>query len=169
MGGILSGFLAREERKKQRDLARIWQLTTGMDVALRPFFKKKYLLSKAEQCFYKVLRDVVSPNHVVPKVRLADLVDADKRHHLWLSNFRRICSKHIDFVVCDPTLSPVIAIELDGSSHDREDRRKRDRDVDRILEIASLPIVRVRVQKEYCLGEIERRILAALEVANCRR
>src|SRR5439155_15948123 len=111
-----------------------------MDAALKPFFRQKYLLSKTERYFYKILRDIVSPNHIVPKVRLADLVDADKRHHLWLQNFRRICSKQIDFVVCDAALSPIIAVELDDPSHQRPDRRARDRDADRIVEISSLPI-----------------------------
>lgn len=134
-----------------------------MDPALKPFFRQKYLLSKSERYFYKILRDIVTPNHVVPKVRLADLVDADKRHHLWLQNFRRICSKQIDFVVCDAALSPLIAVELDDSSHQRPDRRARDRDVDRIFEIASLPILHVPVQKEYSAREIEQQLLAKLK------
>jgi hypothetical protein len=134
-----------------------------MDPALKPFFRQKYLLSKSERYFYKVLRDIVSPNHVVPKVRLADLVDADKGHRLWLQNFRRICSKQIDFVVCDAALSPLIAVELDDSSHQRPDRRARDRDVDRIFEIASLPILHVPVQKEYSAREIEQQLLAKLK------
>jgi hypothetical protein len=41
-------------------------------------------------------------------VRSVDLVDADKRHPLWLQNFRRICSKQIDFVVCDAALCPLL-------------------------------------------------------------
>jgi hypothetical protein len=87
-----------------------------MYVALRPFFRRKYLLTPPEKHFYNILRQVVGRNTILAKVRLADLVDADKRHRLWRANFNRVCSKHIDFVICDLALSPIIAVELDDSS-----------------------------------------------------
>jgi hypothetical protein len=86
---------------------------------------------------------------ILAKVRLADLVDADERHPRWQANFNRVCSKHIDFVICDSLFRPIIAVELDGSSHEREDQCKRDLDVDRILENASLPLLRVFARKAY--------------------
>ncbi len=136
-----------------------------MDVALRPFFRRKYLLTVSEKRFYNVLRKVVAPNAVLAKVRLADLVGADERHLRRKSNFDHIKSKHIDFVICDGALSPIIAVELDGSSHQRPDRVARDRDVNRILEIASLPILRVPVQRTYDAQAIERDILTTLRSA----
>ncbi len=134
-----------------------------MDVALKPFFRRKFLLSRAERYFYGVLRRIVVPHTVHAKVRLADLVEADERHRLRQANFRRICSKHVDFVVCDAALCPIIAVELDDSSHQRPDRQARDRDVDRILEIASLPILRVPVRRTYDDDDIERQLRAKLK------
>jgi len=131
-------------------------------VAVPPFSKRKYLLSIAEKKFYNVLRKVVAPHAVLPKVRLADLVESDKRHRFWRANFNRICAKHIDFVVCDATLSPIIAVELDDSSHSLPDRAARDRDVNRILEIASLPVLRVPVRRSYDGADIEKQLLAKL-------
>lgn len=133
-----------------------------MYVALRPFFRRNYLLTVPEKRFYNVLRQVVAPHSVHPKIRLADLVEADKRHRLCQANFRRICSKHIDFVVCDAALSPIIAVELDDSSHQRSDRIARDRDVNRILEIASLPILRVPARRSYDGADIKKQLLAKL-------
>ena len=133
-----------------------------MDVALKPFLRRKFLLSRAEKYFYGILRRVVDPHTVLAKVRLADLVEADERHRLWRANFNRIQSKHIDFVVCDAALCPIIAVELDDSSHQRVDRKARDRDVDQILKIASLPILRVPVRRAYNDEEIERQLLAKL-------
>jgi hypothetical protein len=43
-----------------------------MDVALRPFFRRKYLLTPPEKHFYNVLRRVVGANKIMAKVRLAD-------------------------------------------------------------------------------------------------
>lgn len=136
-----------------------------MDVALRPFFRRQYLLTVPEKRFYNVLRRVVAPHAVLAKVRLADLVEADERHLLRKSNFDHIKSKHIDFVICDAALSPLIAIELDDLSHQRPDRVARDRDANRILEIASLPILRVPVQRAYDAAEIAKQLLAKLHPA----
>lgn len=115
-----------------------------------------------EKRFYNVLRKVVAPHAVLAKVRLADLVEADERHLLRKSNFDHIKSKHIDFVICDAALSPIIAVELDDLSHQRPDRVARDRDVNRILEIASLPILRVSVRRTYDGADIARQLLAKL-------
>lgn len=134
-----------------------------MDVALRPFVRRQYLLTVPEKRFYNVLRRVVAPHAVLAKVRLADLVEADERHLLRKSNFDHIKSKHIDFVICDRALSPLIAVELDDSSHGRPDRIARDRDVNRILEIASLPILRVPVRRTYDGADIARQLLAKLK------
>jgi len=133
-----------------------------MYIALRPFFRRKYLLTRTEKSFYNVLRTVVAPHAVLAKVRLADLVESDKRHRLWRANFNRICSKHIDFVICDAALSPIIAVELDDASHRLPERVARDRDVNRILEIASLPILRVTVRRIYDSVEIEKQLLAKI-------
>jgi hypothetical protein len=136
-----------------------------MVIALRPFFRRKYLLTKAEKSFYGVLRRILGDSYIFAKVRLADLVEADERHLLRKSNFDHIKSKHIDFVICDAALSPVIVIELDDSSHREPVRVTRDRDVNRILEIAELPILRVPVRRAYEPSEIARLLLAKLHPA----
>ena len=133
-----------------------------MDVALKPYLRRRFLLSRAEKYFYNVLRRIVDPHTVLAKVRLADLVEADERHRLWRSNFNRIQSKHIDFVICDAALCPIIAVELDDSSHQRAERKARDHDVDRILQIASLPILRVPARRTYDDDEIEKQLLAKI-------
>jgi len=117
------------------------------------------LLTKSESRFYDTLRRVVRDHVVFAKVRLADVVDADDRHRHWQANFNRVCSKHLDFVVCDSLFRPVIAIELDDSSHQRQDRRKRDDDVDRLLEAVSLPLLRIFVRKTYDPDLISRLLL----------
>jgi hypothetical protein len=129
---------------------------------LRPYFRRRYLLTKSERHFYETLRRVVRDHVIFAKVRLADLVDADGRHRYWQGNFNRICSKHIDFVVCDSLFRPLIAVEVDGKSHQREDRRKRDQDADQILESVSLPLLRVFVREAYDADLISRLLLVKL-------
>ena len=120
------------------------------------------MLDKHERSFYDILREIAVDHVIFTKVRLVDLVNANERHDRWQANFRRVCSKHVDFVVCDAELKPIVAIELDGSSHRLPDRQKRDRDVDRIFELARLPLLRVFVRKSYGSDLIRRLLLAKL-------
>lgn len=53
-------------------------------------------------------------------------------------------------------------MELDDSSHQRPDRDARDRDVNRILEIAELPLLRVLVRRTYDGADIEKQLLEKL-------
>lgn len=115
-----------------------------------PYSGKKYFFSVAERSFYEILKRLVSAEHTIfAKVRLADLVYVSKGTASWQSHFNRINRKHLDFVVCDRDLAPVVAIELDDSSHDNEEREARDEFVDQVLAAAGLPIVHIRAKRGY--------------------
>jgi len=52
----------------------------------------------------------------------------------------RIKSNHVDFLICDRvTTEPLYVIELDGSSHNRLDRRERDDFVKELYQAVGLP------------------------------
>jgi very-short-patch-repair endonuclease len=131
----------------------------GVDVALKPFSPRKRLLSKSELCFYEALRSAMYDHVVFAKVRLADLIDANKRHRSWQANFNRVCAKHIDFVVCDDNSQPVVAIELDDKSHARLDHATRDAGKDRLLQAAGLQLIRVPTQAAYDFEAIRKLVL----------
>ncbi|HKP02977.1 MAG TPA: DUF2726 domain-containing protein [Chthoniobacterales bacterium] len=124
--------------------------------AALPYARKKYFFSAAERSFYEILRRLVPGHTVFAKVRLADLVNVKKDAASWQSYFNRIDRKHLDFILCDSDLAPVVAIELDDRSHDDEERRARDLFVDRVLASVSLPIVRVRARHAYKLEDVRR-------------
>src|SRR4051794_5833802 len=121
-----------------------------------PYAKKKYFFSAAERSFYEILRRLAPGHTVFAKVRLADVVTVPKGTSSWHSHFNRIDRKHLDFILCDSDLAPVVAIELDDRSHDDEERQSRDRFVDQVLASVSLPIVRVRAKRAYKLEEVRR-------------
>jgi hypothetical protein len=62
--------------------------------------------------------------------------------------------KHVDFLLCDrEKVGPVLVIELDDASHQREDVRERDGAKDAILQAAGLPILRVTERRGvWCAG-----------------
>ena len=127
-------------------------------VGRRPRYIRRALLSPAEKRFYRVLLEVSAPRAIViTKVRIADLISVRARRRLYWKAFHKIAQKHVDFVVLDPqSLEPLCAIELDDSSHDRADRRRRDRFVDGALAGAGLPLHRFPVRRQYDRSEVAR-------------
>ena len=117
-----------------------------------PYVLKGCLISKAERSFFGVLEQVTdsSKYYLFPQVSLGNLVDVEKGTRPYQTHRNRVDRKSLDFVLCDrSTLSPVLAIELDDSSHDREDRQERDAFVDRVLAKAGLPLLHIRAQAAY--------------------
>ena len=121
-----------------------------------PYRRTEHLLTAAERSFSGVLRQVVEDTyHIAWKVRMADLIyvppgTKDRQRHM-----NRILAKHLDFVLCDPeTSAPLLAIELDDSSHLGLDRRKRDAFVNSALSAAGLPLLRVTVRRSYAGREL---------------
>jgi hypothetical protein len=129
-----------------------------------PYRKRDYLLTRAERSFFEVLIRALPPDlHVFAKVRLADLVWIPRRHPRRRVHLYRVLPKHIDFVVCDSArISPLVAIELDDSSHQRPDRVERDTFVNEALRTAGLPLVRVPVKNSYSLKEMQKLVSEAL-------
>lgn len=127
--------------------------------SLPPFAKRNYFFSAAERSLYEILCRLTPEHTVFAKVRLADLVRVQVSGREFWQRFDSIKAKHVDFVVCDDTLAPVVAIELDDASHDEADRLARDQFVDSVLESAALPIVHVKARRGYVLDEI-RQLLA---------
>lgn len=96
------------------------------------------------------------------KVRLADVVTCSESG--WRDGLgAAIAQKHLDFVLCDPqTLRFVMAIELDDRSHERPERRRRDRFVDQVLAQAGVRLLRFRARSRYCTDEMRRRIMRCI-------
>jgi hypothetical protein len=149
---VLAGIVGLVSRLAARSTPKI---STTQPFAALPYSKKQYFFSAAERSFYEVLKRLISPDYTLfAKVRLADLVYVTKGTTAWRSHFNRINGKHIDFVLCNRDLAPVVAIELDDSSHDEEERQARDEFVDRVLTSAALPIVHIRAKRAYAPDEV---------------
>lgn len=111
------------------------------------------VLSPAERSFFGILRPLL-PDGVdcLIKVRLGDVfalrkdLGAAERARAW----NRIGQKHVDFLlVQSSTLKPLAGIELDDSSHEREDRRQRDALVDEIFQSCKVPLLHVKARETY--------------------
>ena len=126
------------------------------------------LLTPAEKLFYEQLDLVIDGRlQILCKVRLADLIEVESRQPEERNRvFRRIASKHIDFILAEPgTLAPMLAIELDDSSHERADRRERDEYLEELFQTVRFPLLRIKASATYN----RRALVDALEQALRRR
>ncbi len=116
------------------------------------------LFSKAERSFLGVLTQAVGDQFcIMGKVRLSDVIKpaAGQGRSGWQSAFNRITSKHLDFVACAPSdFSIKFAVELDDSSHHRDDRTARDKFLNEAMKSAGVPLYRFSTKRTYSISDI---------------
>lgn len=132
-----------------------------------PYSVQPGLLTAAELNFFQTLRRVVGDRAVIcAKVGLGDVFNIRPEARDQYRSYRnKIDRKHVDFLLCDSTtLSPLVGIELDDRSHQREDRTARDEFVDGVFGAAGLPLVHISVRRTYTAAEIDAEIAPFLGV-----
>jgi hypothetical protein len=81
---------------------------------------KKEFLSPSEKEFKKYLRQNLPENiEIHCKVRLADILKSETK-------YRRIIMMHVDYVLFNEDMQPILAIELDDKSHETPEAKERD-------------------------------------------
>ena len=121
------------------------------------------MLTRGELAFYQRLCEAVGQELIVfSKVRLADVIHCRRPGGAW-GTFSAISQKHLDFVLCDPLSTRIrCAVELDDRSHDAPHRRRRDAFVDKALQAAGVPLVRIRARADYPPAAIAEAVATAL-------
>src|SRR3989344_1493371 len=126
--------------------------------------KRVFFLSRAEHECYDALVSAVGNEYLIfAQVHLPTLVDNKVVGQNWRGAFRHISEKSVDFVLCDKAyISPKLAIELDDKTHERPERRDRDREVERILQGAGMPLLRLENHGRFNPSELAQKINDAL-------
>ncbi len=108
--------------------------------------RKNYMMTRREHDFFVLLQKAYGADYYIfPQVRLASFVDHEVKGQSWQGAFSVIARKSVDYVICEKGyIRPLVAIELDDSSHDTYDRQQRDGLVQSILDDAHMPLVRFR-------------------------
>ena len=112
----------------------------------REAYQARPLLTKREHQEYLKLKQYADARGwlICPKVRLWDLIEPKKGRSDRKELENKIRSKHVDFVLVDPDLKLIGVLELDDSTHDREDRKSRDSFVRDALEGAGITMIQTR-------------------------
>lgn len=117
-----------------------------------PYMQKQHFFSRSEQEFLRSLNAAIDHQRFVvfPKVRLADFIEVTVSGSEYQSWWNKIRSKHIDFLIWDIEQSKIVlAIELDGKSHDSEKMIARDKFVDKLYETVWMKLERVKVGESF--------------------
>lgn len=122
------------------------------------------LFTPAEWLFYRVLDAAVGTHYLIfPKVRMADLLTPQQtiNRRAWWRAFTKVSSKHVDISLIDRRTGAILAaIELDDRSHARQDRKDRDRFVDRAFAQAGIPLLRIPAARSYDRRQLAERVSA---------
>lgn len=120
------------------------------DPATLPYHSK-YILTSSEYKFYLALKSITDLQSYIicPKIGLKDLFVVNTEVRDYKRYWSKISQKHLDFLVCDSSLHPLFAIELDDKSHSREDVKMRDQFKDALFHSAGLPLYRVPCANAY--------------------
>jgi hypothetical protein len=121
--------------------------------------QSKRLLSPAEAAFYKFLAQTVGSRYVINcKTPLDDVLKQPRGQRMSKPLFGMYKTGHIDFLVIHPlSTEPILAIELDDSTHLTAAAKDRDQRKDKLLAAANLPLMRVSPSTKW--GEKEKQMI----------
>jgi hypothetical protein len=133
-----------------------------------PYRLKSSILTANELRFFSCLHAAILPKYIIaPKVRLADFISVHCDSRYFYIHLGKVAQKHVDFLICCAhTLAPRCAIELDDSSHNKPDTRKRDDFVNDVYDEIGLPVIRIKTRMEYTEEYIAERLKRYVRSSN---
>ena len=134
-------------------------LILSFNASRNPYQVTDGLMTKAEMNFYfQLIKVVPAQTHLFTKVRIADVIDVRPsiKGNTRIKHFREIAAKHLDFVLVDREMKILAAIELNDKSHDKKERKERDKFVRMALQSAKVPFFEIRCTKRYELSQLQK-------------
>jgi hypothetical protein len=106
-----------------------------------PLEAKRQLLSERERALYQRLVESLPHHIVLAQVQLLQVLNF-QRGRRSQAILNRISQLSLDFLILNPDTSIVAAVELDDSTHARDDRRQADARKSHALQSAGVPLIR---------------------------
>ena len=144
----------------------------AVPVKSEPVSKGRYVgrssvLSKPERIMFQRLREALPDKLIFAQVSVNRLIDSRPEPGSFksvdYSLFGKINGKSFDFVICDENTVPLVAVELDDSSHYRADRKKADAQKNEACEQAGIRLVRFKVSQMPATTELANLLTPAKE------
>jgi len=133
---------------------------SSVELQVSPYLRRPSIMNQAEARFYLRLTQAVGDTFLIaPKIRLADVIDVRGDAMEWKGSWNRIAAKHIDFLlVATDSFRPLLAIELDFEASFGTEGRSGDEWLERALMISGMPIMKVKVKRDYDPAALRRQI-----------
>ena len=121
------------------------------------YTRRNFIMTQAESSLFQRLWRIAGDRYFIfPQVHLSSLLDHKVKGQDWRAALSAIQRKSVDFALVDKTtFKTTYAVELDDSTHDAPDRQERDGKVEQYLQIANIPLVRLRNADRLSDEEIE--------------
>lgn len=145
-----------EKRKKciQYEKKGIWNIQYSI---IPSFVEKEEFFNKDEYKLYLCLKEIYKNTkiEVFPEVALNQIIKINtKRNKDEL--YKRYCDRSIDFVLYNIEKQKIYCcIELNGTSHDMENRKERDVFLKETFEYINLPLVFIKTRDYYKQEDIK--------------
>ena len=109
------------------------------------YTRKPSVMSRSESAFFfELQKQLPQGYYVFPKMRIADVLDIPNGHDYYRMRNKAL-PKHIDFLICDKYFKPVVAIEINGSSHNSFKQQEADRIKNEMFRDSGLPLETINV------------------------
>lgn len=134
--------------------------SSSVELQVSPYLRRPSILNQAEARFYYRLAQAVGNSFLIaPKIRLADVIDVRGDAMEWKGSWNRIAAKHIDFLlVATDNFRPLLAIELDFEASFGTEGRSGDEWLERALMVSGMPIMKIKVKRDYDPAALRRQI-----------
>jgi very-short-patch-repair endonuclease len=133
---------------------------TGVQKSGEERYKATPLLSENEKAWFNAIREALPHAHVFAQVALNQLVKAEGPK--WRSAKNKIDPRSIDFVVLNPELAVLLAIEIDDRSHKLEKRQADDAKKNKALADAEITLLRFPATPVLATETVKARIVETL-------
>lgn len=125
-------------------------------------YRKKRLMTETELSFFRTLEQKYNLQYyIIPQVLLSSIIEVDlpRSFYAYKGYRSKIDKKVIDFILFNKQdFSPVVAIELDDTSHLKPEAYKNDNFKNQIFDKLEINLVRIKVAQNYDLSEIDNAI-----------
>ena len=127
--------------------------------------RKDFIMTRAEhECYNALVAEMGLDYFFFPQIHLDAIVYPQDTRKDRLYAFRHINQKSLDFVACDKKfMRPLFAIELDDKTHNQPKRIERDKEVERILHGAGIPLIRIENRGRFDQRELAQLVQAGID------
>ena len=120
------------------------------------YHRKNGVMTDAErECFHALVSEMGLDYYFFPQIHLDAIVQPTDARKGRFNAFRHINQKSVDFVACDKKeMRPLFVIELDDKTHGQPRWIERDKEVERILHGAGIPLIRIENRGRFDTKEL---------------